>query len=66
MKYSVFLLLVFVVGCTAAQRRAFMRELEQQAGEVCLEHDDWAACLRKCEASTDTKETAGDAPLSSP
>jgi hypothetical protein len=56
---------VILAGCTAAQREAFLRDLEQQAGEVCLEHDDWAACLRKCKDSP-PKETPSDAPAARP
>jgi hypothetical protein len=47
---------LMLMSCTAAQKEAFLSDLERVraiAGDVCLEHDGWRACLAKCQRSAE-------------
>lgn len=53
--------LLLFCSCSPAQWQAAKSELEwlrELAGDVCLEHDDWQACLKKCEHASESEEQA--------
>lgn len=52
---------IVVEGCSAQQLDA-LREVRELAGDVCLEHDGWEACLKKCEAEKESRDAAAASP----
>lgn len=59
------LVTVVHTSCTPAQLDAFDRSLDRirdLAGDVCLEHDGWEACLKKCEAEKEKRDAVAADP----